>query len=259
MKGVMLAVPGEEAPEEDAQEEAQEASEAHPAPAPEAGQVARSLGVRTPTVGASSRPSPSWLARLAACGAGKPSGRRRVRRSSRSSPRDGVTLDGRLFGSRQGERRRRARAHVPRRPERLVLLRRPIGRLGYRVLTFDFRGYCPGGDAGCSEGEKNIPAIWQDVEGAVAALRSKGVTRLALVGASMGGTASLIVGREGGSGNRRRDHAVGASRRSRVSTRDPTSSLRCTPRSSSSPATGTPPRPRPWMRFYDRACSPSVP
>ena len=35
-------------------------------------------------------------------------------------------------------------------------------------LTFNFRGYCPGGDAGCSEGEKNIPAIWQDVEGAVA-------------------------------------------------------------------------------------------
>jgi pimeloyl-ACP methyl ester carboxylesterase len=68
-----------------------------------------------------------------------------------------------------------------------------LGELGYRVLTFDFRGYCPGGDAGCSEGEKNIPAIWQDVEGAVEALRSEGTTRLALVGASMGGTASLIV------------------------------------------------------------------
>ena len=73
-----------------------------------------------------------------------------------------------------------------------------LGQRGYRVLTFNFRGYCPGGEAGCSEGEKNIPAIWQDLEGAVQELRSEGVSRFGLVGASMGGTASLIVAAEEG-------------------------------------------------------------
>jgi esterase/lipase len=72
-----------------------------------------------------------------------------------------------------------------------------LGERGYRVLTFNFRGYCPGGDAGCSQGEKAISAIWQDVEGAVAALRDEGATRIGLVGASMGGTASLVAASRG--------------------------------------------------------------
>jgi pimeloyl-ACP methyl ester carboxylesterase len=63
---------------------------------------------------------------------------------------------------------------------------------GYRVLTFDFRGYCPGGEEGCSRGERDIPRIWQDVVGAIDVLRDEGARRLALIGASMGGTASLI-------------------------------------------------------------------
>ena len=63
---------------------------------------------------------------------------------------------------------------------------------GYRALTFDFRGYCPGGDAGCSGGERAIPKIWQDVAAAASYLRAAGATRVMLVGASMGGTASLI-------------------------------------------------------------------
>lgn len=63
---------------------------------------------------------------------------------------------------------------------------------GYLALTYDFRGYCPGGDAGCSAGKKQVAAIWQDVLGAAAFLRSEGATQLVLVGASMGGTASLV-------------------------------------------------------------------
>jgi dienelactone hydrolase len=69
------------------------------------------------------------------------------------------------------------------------------GRLadeGYRVLTFDFRGYCPGGDGGCSGTDKDIPKIWEDVVAAASYLRSAGATRVMLIGASMGGTASLI-------------------------------------------------------------------
>lgn len=62
---------------------------------------------------------------------------------------------------------------------------------GYLVLTYDFRGFCPGGDAGCSSGKKDVAAATKDLEGAIAYLRSKGVDKLFLVGASMGGTASL--------------------------------------------------------------------
>jgi pimeloyl-ACP methyl ester carboxylesterase len=69
---------------------------------------------------------------------------------------------------------------------------------GYLVLTYDFRGYCPGGDGGCSQGELQISAIWQDVLGAIDFIRSQGATTVALVGASMGGTASLVAaGQEG--------------------------------------------------------------
>lgn len=57
---------------------------------------------------------------------------------------------------------------------------------GYLTLTFDFRGY------GDSAGERDIPEIWRDVLAAVSALRERGADRIILVGASMGGTASLI-------------------------------------------------------------------
>jgi pimeloyl-ACP methyl ester carboxylesterase len=57
---------------------------------------------------------------------------------------------------------------------------------GYRSLAFDFRGY------GGSGGERDIPEIWRDVLAAIDALRDRGVRRIVLIGASMGGTASLI-------------------------------------------------------------------
>jgi pimeloyl-ACP methyl ester carboxylesterase len=45
-----------------------------------------------------------------------------------------------------------------------------------------------------------VAEIWQDVEGAVGVLRSEGVRRIGLVGASMGGTASLVVASQAGQG-----------------------------------------------------------
>ncbi|HSL15602.1 MAG TPA: alpha/beta hydrolase [Actinomycetota bacterium] len=71
---------------------------------------------------------------------------------------------------------------------------------GYTALTFDFRGYCPGGVAGCSEGEKEIGRIWQDVVAAIEFLRSHGATTVVLMGASMGATASLIAAAQQGVG-----------------------------------------------------------
>jgi uncharacterized protein len=57
---------------------------------------------------------------------------------------------------------------------------------GYRSLAFDFRGY------GGSDGEREIPEIWRDVLAAIDAMRDRGTRRIVLIGASMGGTASLI-------------------------------------------------------------------
>lgn len=57
---------------------------------------------------------------------------------------------------------------------------------GYHVITFNFRGH------GDSEGRRDIGVIDRDVTAAARHLKAKGVTKIALIGASMGGTASLI-------------------------------------------------------------------
>ena len=109
---------------------------------------------------------------------------------------DGVHLEGRVFG--EGPRGV-VLSHM--RPADQTSWYRFAGRLaddGYRVLTYDFRGYCPGGDGGCSEGEQRVADIWMDVEGAIAFLRGDGARSISLVGASMGGTASLIAAAQPG-------------------------------------------------------------
>jgi len=98
---------------------------------------------------------------------------------------DGLTIHGHLFGS----------------GEEIVILchMRPsdqtswygfaeeLAKAGYSALTFDFRGY------GESEGKKELSKIDLDVEAAIASMRAQGYGSIYLVGASMGGTASLIV------------------------------------------------------------------
>ena len=56
---------------------------------------------------------------------------------------------------------------------------------GYTALTLDFRGY------GVSEGERAIEDIGKDAEAALKFVQSSGAKQVFLVGASMGGTASL--------------------------------------------------------------------
>ncbi|HSL12453.1 MAG TPA: alpha/beta fold hydrolase [Actinomycetota bacterium] len=68
-----------------------------------------------------------------------------------------------------------------------------LGDAGYRVLTFNFRGYCPDGDGGCSEGRRSVEDTPADLRSAIEALRDDGVSRVAVVGSSMGGTAALLV------------------------------------------------------------------
>jgi dienelactone hydrolase len=109
---------------------------------------------------------------------------------------DGVRLEGRVFGDGSSGV---VLSHM--RPSDQTSWFRFATRLadaGYLVLTFDFRGYCPGGEGGCSQGSRDIAAMWQDVVGAIEFVRSRGATSVSLVGASMGGTASLVAAsREG--------------------------------------------------------------
>jgi uncharacterized protein len=110
-----------------------------------------------------------------------------------------VHLSGRLFGP-EGATAGVVLAHMqPADQSSWFDMADQLGALGYRTLTFDFRGYCPGGDDGCSGGTKDIGAIWQDVAGAVGFMRTEGVRRIGLVGASMGGTASLVYASQNGS------------------------------------------------------------
>jgi pimeloyl-ACP methyl ester carboxylesterase len=62
-----------------------------------------------------------------------------------------------------------------------------MAQAGFRTLTFDFRGY------GESGGEKDVAAIDRDMEGAYRYLIGRKIRPVYLVGASMGGTAALIV------------------------------------------------------------------
>lgn len=112
---------------------------------------------------------------------------------------DGVKLSGRLFGPDDAPAGVVLAHMLPSDQTSWFAFAERLGDAGYRALTFNFRGYCPGSDAGCSKGEKNPTAAWQDVQGAVAYLRDQGVQRVGLVGASMGGTASLVVAGQPGS------------------------------------------------------------
>jgi pimeloyl-ACP methyl ester carboxylesterase len=62
---------------------------------------------------------------------------------------------------------------------------------GYRVLAFDFRGYCPGGKGDCSAGQRDAMKFPLDCAAAVAYLRSSGATTVIVLGASLGGHACL--------------------------------------------------------------------
>ena len=110
---------------------------------------------------------------------------------------DGIELAGRVFGPDDATAGVVLAHMLPADQSSWFDFADRVGDLGYRVLTFDFRGYCPGGDAGCSQGTKQVSATWQDLQGAVGYLMEQGVRRIALVGASMGGTASLLVGSRG--------------------------------------------------------------
>jgi len=113
---------------------------------------------------------------------------------------DGVQLAGRLFGPSDATAGIVLAHMFPADQSAWFETAAALGSAGYRVLTFDFRGYCPGGDAGCSQGTKDVGQATADLQAALDYLRSLGPTRIGLAGASMGGTAALLVAASEGDG-----------------------------------------------------------
>jgi uncharacterized protein len=149
-----------------------------------------------PIVAATAPPSPLAAASWAPIsGAAAESAARRV--TFQAS--DGVELDGRLFGigdvvvvlSHMGD------------PENnqsdWYAFADALGAYGYSALTYDSRGICPGGIAGCSKGSISDPNRRNDVLGAVQFARAQGARKVIVMGASLGATASLQAVLEPGS------------------------------------------------------------
>ena len=111
---------------------------------------------------------------------------------------DGVELSGRLFGPPDAEAGIILAHGATVSQSSWFAFAEELGRRGYLVLTFDFRGYCPGGDAGCSHGSKDTNARPTDVHAAIQKLRSFGIERLGLMGSSLGGWAVLTVAADEG-------------------------------------------------------------
>lgn len=64
-----------------------------------------------------------------------------------------------------------------------------LAERGYRVFTFNFRGFCA--SDGCSEGEMQLGENWRDVTAAIDFIERRGAKTVFLIGASMGGLAVL--------------------------------------------------------------------
>ena len=103
---------------------------------------------------------------------------------------DGIAIEGRLFG--EGDVAVvLAHGSFESGQESWVSYARALAGEGYMVLTLNLRGYCPGGDGGCSGGERNPPETWRDVVAAADYLRMQGTARVFLMGASLGARSCL--------------------------------------------------------------------
>ena len=101
---------------------------------------------------------------------------------------DGVVIRGHLYAQPGPARKAVIFAHMF--PADQISWKQTAQELtaaGVATLTFDFRGY------GESDGDKEIDKIYLDLESAVLFLESRDFSEIYLVGASMGGTASLKV------------------------------------------------------------------
>jgi len=98
---------------------------------------------------------------------------------------DGIQLNGNIFGT--GERWVILSHMYPTDQTSWFDFAEYLKDNGYIVLTYDFRGY------GKSGGSKDVSIIDKDLEAALNYIKQYDPEKIFLIGASMGGTASLIV------------------------------------------------------------------
>ena len=126
---------------------------------------------------------------LVGCGAANvtpvPTPPQETARAATFTTEDGVTITARLFG--QGERGVVLAHMFPSDQTSWWEFAEVLAGRGYMALTLDFRGF------GESGGDKKIDLIDLDLEAALKFLEDEGASTVFLVGASMGGTASLKV------------------------------------------------------------------
>jgi dienelactone hydrolase len=104
---------------------------------------------------------------------------------------DGVRLIGRVFGEGAVGV---VLAHMGRAGDTqadFYPLARELAERGYLALTYNRRGVCGAGGRDCSQGFDDFASSWNDVVGAVEAVRSRGATSVVLIGASIGAMAAL--------------------------------------------------------------------
>ena len=98
---------------------------------------------------------------------------------------DGIDINGNIFGT--GSKWVILSHMYPTDQTSWFDFARELADKGYIVLTYDFRGY------GKSGGDQDIPNIYKDLEAALNFAKQYDAEEIFLIGASMGGTASLIV------------------------------------------------------------------
>lgn len=100
----------------------------------------------------------------------------------------GARLEGRLFGSGEVGV---VLAHMrPGDQQQWFELAGLLANNGYRVVTYNRRGSCPGGQFGCSGGNDDGGA-WKDLAFVIERLREAGARRVVVGGASLGAMESL--------------------------------------------------------------------
>ena len=102
---------------------------------------------------------------------------------------DGVALEGRMFGS--GEVGVVLSHMRPGDQSQWLPFAALLATEGYRVLTYNRRGDCPGGELGCSGGA-GTGDDWKDLDPAVDLVRREGSRRVVAGGASLGAMESLF-------------------------------------------------------------------
>jgi predicted alpha/beta-hydrolase family hydrolase len=102
---------------------------------------------------------------------------------------DGVPLEGRIFGS--GEVGVVLSHMRPGDQSQWLPFAALLATEGYRVLTYNRRGNCPGGELGCSGGTETGDD-WKDLKPAVDLVRRAGSRRVVVGGASLGAMESLF-------------------------------------------------------------------